>query len=305
VVSMRGSPGVRLIAVAAAVISVAVLSFALVSCNSARGAADAQTTVLSGTGSTARSGGPLETTTSSLSPSTVPSSTTLRPSSPTLPSSTSSTVGHSSSGTTWPSRPAAKLVRHGPTDKKMIALTFDDNYQTPRSFALVKVLEKFKVPATFFIVGSYASAGPELVRAIAAGGFEVGDHTRDHWNLVKTTEKGLHIQIGGGTDRYHALTGAPTVPLFRPPGGFVDQKTMKVAGEEGFRYTVLWDIDTNDWRGRTAAQIVETVMGNAHNGAIVLMHVAALHTAEALPEVISRLRAAGYDLVTVSTLLGM
>ena len=80
---------------------------------------------------------------------------------------------------------------------------------------------------------------------------------------------------------------------------------MEVAGGKGFRYVVMWDIDTNDWRGHTAAQITENVMANAHNGAIVLMHVAAPHTAEALPNIIKRLRKAGYELVTVSTLLGV
>jgi peptidoglycan-N-acetylglucosamine deacetylase len=68
---------------------------------------------------------------------------------------------------------------------------------------------------------------------------------------------------------------------------------------------VTWDIDTEDWQGRTAAQITDTVMGNAHNGAIVLMHVAAKHTAEALPGIITRLRNEGYELVTLTTLLGM
>jgi peptidoglycan/xylan/chitin deacetylase (PgdA/CDA1 family) len=78
-----------------------------------------------------------------------------------------------------------------------------------------------------------------------------------------------------------------------------------VAAEKGFKYVVMWDVDTNDWRGRTAGQITETVMGNAHNGAIVLMHMAAKHTAEALPTIIKRLRVAGYELVTLSTMLGL
>jgi peptidoglycan/xylan/chitin deacetylase (PgdA/CDA1 family) len=222
-----------------------------------------------------------------------------------VPSSTSSTVGGNRIDTTWPSLPRAKVVRHGPTDKKMIALTFDDNYQKPNAFATLKVLEEYKVPATFFVIGHYADTGPALARAIAKGGFEVGDHTRDHWNCATLSKPSLRNQIGNGTDRYHALTGAPTVPLFRPPGGFFDQKTEEVAGEKGFKYVVMWDIDTKDWQGHTAAQITENVMGNVHNGAIVLMHVAAPHTAEALPNIINRLRKAGYELVTVSKLLGM
>ena len=200
---------------------------------------------------------------------------------------------------------AATVVRHGPTDRKWIALTFDDNYQGTRASNTIKVLTKYKVPATFFIIGHYLDLGPKLGREIAAAGFEVGDHTRSHSNCPTLSKRGLRIEIGNGTDHYRALTGAPTVALFRPPGGFIDDKTCEVAAEEGFKYVVMWDVDTNDWRGRSAAQITETVMGNAHNGAIVLMHMAAKHTAEALPAIITRLRDAGYELVTLSTMLSL
>jgi peptidoglycan/xylan/chitin deacetylase (PgdA/CDA1 family) len=288
-----------LIAIAAAAIVAAASSFALVSCNTVSGASNTQTMTSTGMSLTAVGGGPVETTTSR------PPSSDTAPSITTLLSSTSSSVAESGSDTTWPGLPAAKVVRHGPTDKKMIALTFDDNFQKARAFATLKVLEEYKVSATFFVVGRYIDSGPELARAIAKGGFEVGDHTRSHSNCTTLSKKNLRIQIGNGTDQYHALTGASTVPLFRPPGGYVDQETQEVAGEKGFRYVVKWDIDTNDWRGQTAVQITDTVMGNAHNGAIVLMHMAAPHTAEALPNIIKRLRKAGYELVTVSTLLGM
>ena len=200
---------------------------------------------------------------------------------------------------------AAPIVKHGPSDRKWIALTFDDNYQGTHASETLAALRRYKVPATLFVIGHYVDLGPNLAREIAAGGFEVGDHTRSHANCPKLSKRGLRIEIGNGTDHYHELTGAPTVPLFRPPGGFIDQKTCEVAAEKGFKYVVTWDVDTNDWRGRTAAQITETVMGNAHNGAIVLMHMAAKHTAEALPGIVTRLRAAGYELVTLSTMLGL
>jgi len=200
---------------------------------------------------------------------------------------------------------AAPIVRHGPKDKKWIALTFDDNYQGSNATKTIAVLKKYNVPATFFVIGHYIDTGPRLAQEIATAGFEVGDHTRSHANCAKLSKRALRIEIGNGTDHYHALTGAPTVGLFRPPGGFVDQKTCEVAAEKGFKYVVMWDVDTNDWRGRTAAQITETVMGNAHNGAIVLMHMAAKHTAEALPAVITRLRNAGYELVPLTKMLNL
>jgi peptidoglycan-N-acetylmuramic acid deacetylase len=260
---------------AALVLTAAVLSVVLASCASGPGASTTLTTASPTTG--------------------LASNTTLAP-------GTSSSLGATSASS---SLPPAKVVRHGPTDRKMVALTFDDNYQKATAYKTLQVLEQYKVPATFFVIGHYIDTGPDLARAIAKGGFEVGDHTRSHADCTKLSKRALRIEIGNGTDHYHALTGAPTIPLFRPPGGFLDQKTAEVAGEKGFKYVVLWDIDTNDWRGHTAAQITDNVMGNIHNGAIVLMHVAAPHTAEALPGIITRLRTDGYQLVTVSTLLGM
>ena len=79
--------------------------------------------------------------------------------------------------------------------------------------------------------------------------------SRSWANGIKADEILSYYDQAGFKTWDHALTGAPTVPLFRPPGGFIDLKTQEVAAEKGFKYVVTWDIDTNDWRGRTAAQI--------------------------------------------------
>jgi peptidoglycan/xylan/chitin deacetylase (PgdA/CDA1 family) len=277
---------------AAAAIVAAVLLFALVSCGSPKGASTTLTSASTGTASTVAPGQSLKTTTSGPSSSTTPSS------------STSSTVGPQSNSNGWPSLPPATVVRHGPRDKKMIAFTFDDNYQLPKAYETLKILQEYKVPATFFVIAKYMGNG-DLVRAIAKAGFEVGDHTLSHWKLDVVSEKGQQAQIGGGTDRYHAITGAAAVPLFRPPGGVYNDTTLRVAGEKGFRYVVMWDIDSRDWARDTAAQIEANVLPHLQNGSIVLLHMAAPHTAEALPTLIKKARQAGYELVTVSTLLGM
>ena len=209
------------------------------------------------------------------------------------------------SATTTTGTGAAVVVRRGPTDLKRVALTFDDNYEGPNATATLAVLEKYHVPATFFVIGHYVDTGPELAKAIAAGGFEVGDHTRSHCDCRTLSKHGLRIEIGNGTDHYRALTGAPTVPLFRPPTGTYDQKTLEVAAEKGFKYVVLWDIDTKDWQGKSADSIRSMVLSQATSGSIVLMHVGAPHTAEALPGIIEGLRAKGYELVALTKLLGV
>jgi peptidoglycan/xylan/chitin deacetylase (PgdA/CDA1 family) len=199
--------------------------------------------------------------------------------------------------------PPAVTVRHGPTDRPRIALTFDDNYQLPRAFETLRMLKQEHVPATMFVIGHYEDLGPDLTRQLAKDGFEIGDHTRSHADCPTLSWRALMIEIGNGTRTFRAVTGAPTARLFRPPGGFTDEFVARAAAAQGFRYVVLWDIDPKDWKGTPAAAIRETVLSQARNGAIVLLHMAAPHTAEALPGIISGLRSKGYELVTVTDLL--
>ncbi|MCZ7664619.1 MAG: polysaccharide deacetylase family protein [Thermoleophilia bacterium] len=197
----------------------------------------------------------------------------------------------------------ATVVRQGPTDRPRIALTFDDNFNTARALATLGVLERYDVEATMFVIGNAVNAYPSITRAIADGGFEVADHTRSHPQLTRLSWSSLLGEIGGGTAAYRAATGRRTVPLFRPPYGATNSTVAAAAGAKGFLYVVNWDVDTNDWRGLSGGTIRDHVLRHAHNGAIVLMHLSAPHTAEALPGIITGLRARGYELVTVSELL--
>jgi peptidoglycan/xylan/chitin deacetylase (PgdA/CDA1 family) len=202
---------------------------------------------------------------------------------------------------------SASVVFRGSSERKQIALTFDDNNNVTRALATLRALEAAKVPATLFVIGSavdaYPSINREIVKGMTLGLFEVGDHTWSHPELPKLSSAAIASQIGGGTDAFHKDTGARTVPLFRPPYGSTDSRVASIAGAEGFRYLVLWDVDPRDWAGGSAASITSHVVGHAHNGAIVVMHLSAPHTAEAIPQIAAQLRAKGYELVTISTML--
>ena len=201
----------------------------------------------------------------------------------------------------------AQEVFSGPGVGKQIALTFDDNSLSDRALPTLRILNQYEVPATMFVIGYLAEKYVDISREIAAGVrsglFEVGDHTRSHPWLTTLSASAAAAQIGGGTDAFRRVTGVRTVPLFRPPGGFKDPTVRAVAGSEGFQYLVMWDVDPRDWAGRSAKAIEDTVLKNAHPGAIVVMHLCGLHTAEALPTIINALRAQGYELVTVSAML--
>ncbi len=202
---------------------------------------------------------------------------------------------------------SASVIYRGSSERKQIALTFDDNTIASRALATLRTLQQNEVPATLFLIGSAVNAYPainqEIVKGMNRGWFEVGDHTWSHPVLTSLSNAAMASQIGGGTDAFRKLTGARTVPLFRPPYGSTNSRVAAVAGNEGFRYLVLWDVDPRDWAGGSAAAIANHVVGHAHNGAIVVMHLSAPNTAAAIPSIVSRLRAQGYEFVTVSTML--
>jgi len=202
---------------------------------------------------------------------------------------------------------SAPVFYHGPTAKKQIALTFDDNTSVARGLATLHVLEKYGVHATLFVIGNAVTSYPSLSREIAVGVgeglFEVGDHTRSHQELTKVSTAAIRAQIGAGTEAFRKFTGVRTVPLFRPPYGSTNATVQAVAGEKGFTHVVLWDVDPRDWAGGSGKSIEDHVVSHAHNGAVVVMHLSAPHTAEALPGIIARLRAKGYELVTISEML--
>ena len=197
----------------------------------------------------------------------------------------------------------AITVYHGPTDRPRIALTFDDNFRPQYAVPALRVLTQYGVKATIFVTGVYVRGQPAVTEAMLEGGFEIGDHTATHADLTSLSWAGLMDEIGGGTQVFRELTGRRTVPLLRPPGGHSNSTVALAAGEKGFHYVVQWDIDPTDWQGYSAETITNTVLSNAHNGAIVLLHMSATHTFEALPGIITGLRERGYELVTVSELL--
>ncbi|WP_337970384.1 polysaccharide deacetylase family protein, partial [Virgibacillus salexigens] len=94
------------------------------------------------------------------------------------------------------------------------------------------------------------------------------------------------------------ITGK-NVTLFRPPYGSYNKSVLRQTNLSA----VNWTVDTNDWRYRTSAPVVQNVSTYAHDGAIILMHDIHQWSVDAVPQIIKNLKAQGYTFVTVSTLL--
>lgn len=197
----------------------------------------------------------------------------------------------------------AKLVRGNP-DVKEIALTFDDGPHDGYTQQLIRVLKEFNVPATFFLIGRNVEKSPELAKLALDNGFELANHTFTHTRLVSLTDEQIKQEIVKGADAIEEATGVrPT--FFRPPGGEYDARVEKIAQSLGVTM-VLWTADAGDFTtpfgNPTPTAIEQKVLRYINSGGIIIMHDPMPSTLQALPSLITSLRALGYTFVTVSEL---
>ncbi len=193
---------------------------------------------------------------------------------------------------------AAHLAR-----PKLIALTFDDGPYPMYTPLLLDELHALGVPATFFLIGRDAEQWPELTRRIEADGNEIADHTYSHPDLDHEDAAQVRSEILRGRDALWEIVHDPSVRrLMRPPHGRYTLATLRVAQDLGY-HVVLWTDDGGDWRTLTPGQLRNHLLAHATAPEIVLLHSGKLATIQALPDVIARFRAAGYQFVTVGRLL--
>lgn len=200
-----------------------------------------------------------------------------------------------------------------PTSRHVVALTFDAGANADGLASILNTLRRDNVRATFFLTGNFARDYPSAARAIAAAGYRIGNHTINHPHLTQLSDAAVRQQILGGASQITAITGANPAPLFRFPYGDADARTIAIANRLGY-VPVRWTVDTLGWEGTaghiSAAVVVSRVLAALQPGEIVLMHVGSNpddHTtfdADALPQIITQLRARGYSFVTLDALTG-
>ena len=149
--------------------------------------------------------------------------------------------------------------------------------------------------------------------------FEIGNHTQHHCNLRDggggsacpvdpPTDAQIQAELLDADAVFDSLAETTGVPYWRPPYGAHDARVRAAAAAIGYTKTLMWDIDTIDWKptadgGPTAGSMITKVTTNARTGSIVLMHLGGYPTFDALPAMVSRLRAAGLQPSTISALL--
>jgi peptidoglycan/xylan/chitin deacetylase (PgdA/CDA1 family) len=202
-----------------------------------------------------------------------------------------------------------KLVSCGTAEGTKLALSFDDGPSAANTARVLDLLDEHGARGTFFVVGSRIRGQEEVLLRAAQSGHEIANHTYSHLHTVHFSRDELRREIVE-TNRVIAEllngTGTP-VRLVRPPFGKDRRRITAVASELGL-LTVLWSIDSGDARGFTTSEVIEEVVEGATGGSIVLMHDGGSHretTLTALASFLPRLRAFGFELTTVSDVLGL
>lgn len=201
-------------------------------------------------------------------------------------------------------------VFRGPSKVREIALTFDDGpWDDPPSLDFVQLLARLHAPATFFEIGDQiATYDPHgtIEREMLADGDMIGDHTWSHPDLVGLSASEQRDQLSSAAAAIRNATGGFEPCLFRAPYGAVDPALLQLARTMGFS-TIQWDIDPRDWALPGESEIIGNVLTNAQNGGIVEEHFGGgprYETLDALPAEIAGLRRDGYQLVTLTQMLG-
>jgi peptidoglycan/xylan/chitin deacetylase (PgdA/CDA1 family) len=200
------------------------------------------------------------------------------------------------------------VVPHGPRDKRVIALTFDAcSTKKPSHYdeRITNILIETKTPATLFLGGKWMEEEIEQTKYLASiPYFELGNHTFLHPHLLTMSDDRIRQELSWTQEVMYSLTGKqPT--LFRSPYGEEDDRVVRIAASMGLR-TIQFDLASGDPDSSISKEkLIAYVSSMAKSGSIIVMHInmRGWHTAEALPEIISRLRKRGFTFVTVGELL--
>ena len=179
-----------------------------------------------------------------------------------------------------------------------LALTFDDGPSGSITGRLLDGLRQRNVKATFLLCGYRMELYPEVTRAIAAGGHEIGLHGYSHKNLANLSRR----QIGEELMKTGALVPEDCrVRFLRPPGGADNEAIRQVAEARGLAL-LGWSVDPRDWATQDAEAVVRRVVESARDGDVILLHDLSDSSVKAALQIIDQLTLEGCRFVTVSEL---
>lgn len=184
---------------------------------------------------------------------------------------------------------------------KEVVLTFDDGPLPNRTTKVLAALNAECTKAIFFSVGKVAAGYPEILHDVAKSGHTIGAHTVNHKDLSKMPFEEAKGEIEKSFSIIHRAVGGPTASFFRFPFLRDSPDTLKYLASRNVA-VFSTDIDSFDFKGTKPDALIKRIMANLdkHGKGIILMHDIQPHTAEAMPELLKKLKAGGYKVVQIT-----
>lgn len=200
------------------------------------------------------------------------------------------------------------IIRQGDPKIKALALTFDDGPDFRFTPKVLDVLKKYKIKATFFVVGMQIEKYPAVFRRMIQEGHAIGSHSYQHLKISELPPVEVKFQLDKNQEVIQK-NGREFHYYYRPPYSALDPASIDLISKKGYKI-ILWTIDSLDWRGLKKDQVIGNVVPKLKNGYIILQHCGSQSnvedltgTVEALPEIIRIGLNKGYRFVTIPELL--
>ncbi|MCF6410617.1 polysaccharide deacetylase family protein [Pseudalkalibacillus salsuginis] len=191
-------------------------------------------------------------------------------------------------------------IYKGNPEKPMVTFLVNVAWGNEHLPEILATMRKHKIHTTFFLDGSWVKKNQELAKVIFDEGHEIGNHAYSHPDMKTLTNQRIKDEIHKTNDIIQStLEVTPT--WFAPPSGSYRMDVVKIASSMNM-YTILWSLDTIDWRKPDPTKMANRVVNKIHPGAMVLMHPTS-STAKGLEQMIQGIRAKGYSIGTVSQLM--
>lgn len=191
-------------------------------------------------------------------------------------------------------------IYKGNPHKKSVSIMINVAWGNEYLNSILNTLQSEDVYATFFLDGSWLKKNVELAKQIKLAGHELSNHAYSHKNMGDLSDVAAREEIVKTEQLLKEHFDVHNV-WFAPPSGHYDQATVRIAAELGLK-TVLWTIDTIDWKNPAPASIVKRVANAVEPGSLILMHPTA-SSSEALPDMIKVIKRKGLHIGTVSETL--
>ena len=195
--------------------------------------------------------------------------------------------------------PPAPIYKGNP-EKSMVTLLVNVAWGNEFLPHILKVMNTHDVKSTFFLDGSWVKNNPKLAKMILEEGHEIGNHAYSHPDMKQLSAARITEELQKTNEVIRATLDV-TPKWFAPPSGSYRQEVVEIADKMEMK-TIMWSVDTVDWRKPEPHTMVQNVLGKAHPGAMILMHPTS-STAAGLEALILGLKSKGYQIGNVSQLM--